>query len=91
MYLLNVLQVAPVCAISSDEMPPTPTEDETYAGAHPPRGGGGGGGAGAGAKPVATCHELETIFEVIGTPPWSVIEAVPMAEWRHYLKDLPAR
>ena len=38
-----------------------------------------------------TKKELDALFKVIGTPSWRDIEAVPMGEWRAYLRTLPGR
>jgi hypothetical protein len=35
-------------------------------------------------------QELEAIFEVIGSPEWSCIEAVESEAWRHFLWQVPA-
>ena len=76
--LSTYLQVAPVFAITNADFPPTPTEEDSYVTDGP-------------VGSLATHHELEIIFEVIGTPPWASIEAVPMAAWRRYLRGVPAR
>lgn len=55
----------------------TPNEGERY-------------GVGGPACEV-TQQELDTLFDVIGTPPWACINSVPMPEWRAYLKKIPAR
>uniref|UniRef100_A0A061SNS9 Mitogen-activated protein kinase 2 n=2 Tax=Tetraselmis sp. GSL018 TaxID=582737 RepID=A0A061SNS9_9CHLO len=45
----------------------------------------------SGANNAATRRELETLFDVVGTPAWRCIENVPSQEWRAYLRRLPGR
>ncbi|KAG1652980.1 hypothetical protein FOA52_013783, partial [Chlamydomonas sp. UWO 241] len=71
------LSVAPVFALLSDTQLRTPNEGEHY------------GSDGPGNE--LTQLELDMLFDVIGTPPWAGIERVPMPEWRHYLRKIPAR
>ncbi len=63
----------------------TPADGERY----DDDGGQGGGKATAGL--AATRHELGIIFDVIGTPPWAAVEAVPLSAWRNYLRGVPGR
>jgi hypothetical protein len=38
-----------------------------------------------------TRQELHALFDVIGTPSWSCIKAVPSEAWRNYLRNVPGR
>jgi mitogen-activated protein kinase 1/3 len=40
---------------------------------------------------AAIHHELETLFNVVGTPAWACIEAVPSDAWKAYLRQLPGK
>jgi len=40
---------------------------------------------------AAIHHELETLFNVVGTPAWACIDTVPSDAWRAYLRKLPGR
>lgn len=39
----------------------------------------------------STRRELAALFNVIGTPSWSDIEAIESPQWRHYLEHLPGK
>uniref|UniRef100_A0A7R9Z669 Protein kinase domain-containing protein n=1 Tax=Chlamydomonas euryale TaxID=1486919 RepID=A0A7R9Z669_9CHLO len=73
------LKVAPVFALTEDALMRTPGAGEHYMDEP----------ALPGSK--GTRRELDILFDVIGTPPWKSIKAVPMAEWRQYLGRIPAR
>jgi hypothetical protein len=56
--------------------PQTPGPGEVYAG---------------GPGSLVTRRELHALFEVIGTPSWRCIAAVPSPAWRAYLKNIPGK
>lgn len=69
-------QIAPVFAVSGQ--PLTPVSGEHFA------------NAGAPGNP-ATHAELQTLFNVIGTPAWACIDAVPSRAWQRYLYRIPPK
>uniref|UniRef100_A0A7R9Z379 Protein kinase domain-containing protein n=1 Tax=Chlamydomonas euryale TaxID=1486919 RepID=A0A7R9Z379_9CHLO len=71
------LKVAPVFSLVSDGMLRTPDVGERFGVASP--------------SCEVVQQELHALFDVVGTPPWASIDAVPMPEWRQYLRKIPAR
>eukprot|EP00798_Chlamydomonas_sp_ICE-L_P027606 gene27606-7243_t len=69
------LQVAPVFSIRGE--PRTPEVGDHYDG---PWG-----------RSATTYHELSALFEIIGTPSWACVDALPSPAWRNYLRKIPSR
>lgn len=82
------LTVSPVFAVSGDvyDMVPTPDEEDLFSTV-------------CGNKTTTkdihksslTHREIQAVFDVIGTPPWSSIEKIESPNWRHYLSRAPLR
>jgi mitogen-activated protein kinase 1/3 len=81
------LTVSPVFAVAADcyDMCPTPQDNEVFSACNQDP------SIRAVTQGSLTHREIETVFDIIGTPPWSSIEKIESPNWRHYLSRTPLK